>query len=596
MTTTAPGAAGSVALPATALDAGPASVGAGAVLEPLAGVVPIVEGDTPIAEVDRLFAAERSLSAVIVRTARGFALLPRDHVQFELSGRYGYGRSLLSRARAADLLINDSLALTGEMSLTEAAQRILDRPIESRYQDVLVHTAQGPRTVPVSAVFEQLAVMFRHVAFHDPLTGLPNRRLLDEHAAELARRGFELDRIAILYVDLDGFKAVNDTFGHRAGDELLTAFADRLRSCVRAGDIVARLGGDEFAAMLIDVSEVEAMAIADRIVLNATAPFVFEDEPLHISASVGIAMADDVTSETEMSQIDVLLRHADGAMLKAKRAGKRQVGRLTLGSSAAGSALARAALVRRQLRHALNHDELRLAYQPILELDTGRLDTVEALLRWTDSELGEVSPAEFIPIAEHSGQIHRLGRFVLARVCAQAAAWWRAGSPRTVAVNVSPTQFADDTFLDDVLAALAEYDLPARFLRIEITEGAAIADPPRTIAALNRLQDAGVAVDLDDFGTGHSSLAMLRALPLTAVKIDKSFIDDIDSDTADRLLVEGVIGAAHALGLTVTAEGVERVEQLNALRYMRCDTVQGFLIARPTEPDALPANSGQQVA
>ncbi len=537
-----------------------------------------------------MFGADRALSAIVVRTGHAVSLLPREHLQFELSGRFGYGRSLRSRATAADLVPDDVICLSGDATLTEVAQLILDRPIASRYRDVLVLTPDGPRTVSVSAVFERLASMFRHVALHDPLTGLPNRRRLDEHSADLARRGYDLRRVAILYVDLDGFKAVNDTFGHRAGDELLIAFADRLRSCVRPSDIIARMGGDEFAAMLLDVTEVEALAIADRIVLNATAPFVFDDEPLHISASVGVAMAHDTASETEMTQLDVLLRHADGAMLKAKRAGKRQVGRLTQTQASAGSSMARAAHIRRRLRHALNHDRLTLHYQPTLDLETGATDTVEALLRWTDDELGVVSPAEFIPAAEGSGQIHHLGQYVLGEACAQAARWLAAGTPRTVAINVSPSQFASDSFVDELLGTVRQHQLPPRLLRIEITEGSAVADLPRTLTQLNQLRSAGLAVDLDDFGTGHSSLSMLRSLPLTAVKIDKAFIDDIDSDPANQMLVEGVIGAAHALGLTVTAEGVERPEQLAALRRMRCDTIQGFLIARPTPPEELAVN------
>jgi diguanylate cyclase (GGDEF)-like protein len=373
--------------------------------------VPVLPGDTPVREVDRLFNAQRTLTAVIIEGAGGPSLLPRDHLQFELSGRFGYGRSLYTRATIAELLPTETLLLDSELSLAEAARRILDRQAEARYRDVLVVCSDGPRILPVSAVFERLALVFGHVAMHDPLTGLPNRRMLEEHGANLARCGMPMDRVAILYIDLDGFKGVNDTFGHRTGDELLIGFAERLRQSVRPSDIIARLGGDEFAALLIDVSEVEAAAVAERVVLTASAPFVVEDEPLYISATVGLAMADDVSAEQELTQLDVLLRHADGAMLKAKRAGKRQVGRLE--ASPAGSPLARAGLVRRKLRDALNHEQLRLHYQPKLDLASGRLTSVEALLRWIDPDLGPVSPAEFIPIAEGSGQIHRIGQWVL---------------------------------------------------------------------------------------------------------------------------------------------------------------------------------------
>lgn len=310
---------------------------AGLSLEAMAVRVPVVAALTPIGVVDRLFSADRRLSAVIVERAEGAGLLPRDHVLLELSGRFGYGRALHSRSTAADLVDADTMTLPTGLTLAEAAHLILERPWRSRYQDVLVHTGDGPQIVPVSAVFERLAVLFHHAALHDPLTGLPNRRLLELHGADLARHGFDPARIAILYIDLDGFKAVNDTHGHRAGDELLIGFATRLRNCVRDGDLVARLGGDEFAALLLDVSDTQAAAIADRIVLSATAPFVIDDQPVPLSASVGIAMAHDLAEHTESSHLDLLLRHADTAMLLAKNASKRQVTRPPAVTAAGGS-------------------------------------------------------------------------------------------------------------------------------------------------------------------------------------------------------------------------------------------------------------------
>ena len=316
-------------------DQGVAVADAGLSLEAMAVQVPIVPALTPIGVVDRLFTADRGLSAVIVDLAEGAGLLPRDHVLLELSGRFGYGRALHSRSTAADLVDADTMTLPADLTLAEAARLILERPWRSRYQDVLVHIGDGPQIVPVSAVFERLALLFHHAALHDPLTGLPNRRLLELHGADLARRGFDPARIAILYIDLDGFKAVNDTHGHRAGDELLISFAARLRTCVRDGDLVARLGGDEFAALLLDVSDAQAASIAERVVLSATAPFVIDGELLPLSASVGIAMAHELAEPTESRHLDLLLRHADTAMLVAKNAGKRQVARppaLTAGS------------------------------------------------------------------------------------------------------------------------------------------------------------------------------------------------------------------------------------------------------------------------
>jgi predicted signal transduction protein with EAL and GGDEF domain len=369
------------------------------------------------------------------------------------------------------------------------------------------------------------------------------------------------------------------------GDEILVGFAERLRSCVRPSDVIARLGGDEFAALLVDVTETQARAIAERGVLTATAPFVHDSQLVHLSATVGIAMGDDVSRETELSPLDVLLRHADGAMLQAKEAGKRQVGRLH--GDRAEVPFARKALIRRRLLDALATGDFTLHYQPKLDLRTGDCLSVEALLRWTDSELGTVSPAEFIPIAEASDQIIRIGRWVINEACAQARAWLDAGNRRTIAVNVSPVQLATSSIVAELIDATRRHAIPSDLLRVEITESSAIADLPRAIGQLRELAAAGIDVDLDDFGTGYSSLAMLRDLPLAAVKIDKAFIDNIDTTPADALLVGGVIDAAHALGLSVTAEGVERPSQLQRLRQLGCDTAQGYLISRPAAADEL---------
>jgi diguanylate cyclase (GGDEF)-like protein len=325
--------------------------------------------------------------------------------------------------------------------------------------------------------------------------------MLDHHGQALARRSIPASRIAILYIDLDGFKLVNDTFGHKAGDEVLVAFGERLRSSVRPDDIVARVGGDEFVALLVDVSEVHARAIADRVLLTASAPFVHEDQPLYLSASVGFAMAHDVTSEIEMSPLDVLLRHADGAMLHSKRTGKDRVTRLAGDAPATG--MARTNLIRRRLGGALAHSSgFSLHYQPILHLKTGKQTSVEALIRWTDPELGPVPPAEFIPIAEETDQIHRLSDWVLDQACAQARRWLDAGTPRSISVNVSPIQFARDTVVDSVLSAINAYGLSAESIRVEITEGATLTDLTTAITQLGILRAAGIHTELDDFGTG----------------------------------------------------------------------------------------------
>lgn len=555
-------------------------------LADLATSVQIISGATPVAEVDRVFRADRQLGSLVVEDDGTYFLLTREQVEFTLTGRLGYGRGLHARSTARQMVPEDSFSLPGAMSLANASQCILKVPGDNRFRDVLVLTDDGPRIVSVSQVFERLSADFRYAALHDSLTGLPNRRQLAERgAASLAEAG-DTARFSALYIDLDGFKAINDTFGHQTGNEILVGFAERLRSIFRPTDVLARLGGDEFAVLLADLDEGELLAIADQVVLGASVPFVCDGHLLHVSASVGIAMSADVAAEPELSQLDALLRHADGAMIKAKRSGKRQVARLDGRGEAAP--IVRNALIRRQLPDAFETFAFTLHYQPQLDLASGDSSAVEALLRWNDPVMGPVSPAEFIPIMELSGDIHRIGRRVINEAFAQARLWLDAGTPRRVAINVSPLQLAARTIVPELVEALEKYRLPPDLIQVEITEGAAITDLPRAIGQLQQLRTIGISIALDDYGTGFSSLALLRSLPLTTVKIDKTFIDHIDSSPADALLVGGVIDTAHALGLTVTAEGVERPGQLQLLRDLRCDTVQGYLIARPVAPEALP--------
>jgi diguanylate cyclase (GGDEF)-like protein len=550
-------------------------------LRDLAVAARLVPASTPVAEVDRLFRDERGLRSLVVHGVDGYSLLTREQVEYTLTGRLGFGRGLHSRSTAGQMASENSFSLPGHLELAQAAQHILELPEESRYRDVLVLTDTGPGVVSVSQVFERLSSEFGYAARHDSLTGLANRRHLNERGHTFTAD--ELAGVAVLFIDLDGFKAVNDTFGHRVGDEVLIGFGERLRRLVRPADLLARLGGDEFAVLLVDVTEDQALAVAGRVVQGASTPFTSDGHQLHVSASVGVSMASDVAAETDLSPLEALLRHADGAMIKAKHAGKRQVARLDGQGEAAP--ITRNALIRRRLPVAFETGAFTLHYQPQLDLATGECGTVEALLRWHDSVLDDVSPAEFIPIMELSGDIHRIGEWVIGQACAQARVWLDAGQSRRIAVNVSPLQLAARSVVPQVLAALAEHGVPARLLQVEITEGAAITDLPRAIGQLRQLRTAGVSIALDDYGTGYSSLALLRDLPLTAVKIDKTFVDKIEASPEDALLMGGVIDTAHALGLRVTAEGVERDGQLQLLRAMGCDSVQGYLISRPVPAD-----------
>lgn len=557
--------------------------------------VPTLAADTPILAAERRFRDEPTLRAVAVAVPDGLALLTLRLLETQLSGRLGYGRALLSRAVVGDIVDADGLVLEADAPLLEAAEQLLTRVDWLRDDEVLVTGPdREPAVASVSVIFREVGLLFRDIAMRDQLTGLPNRRLLYERG-ELLSTEVDLSRMAVLYVDLDGFKQINDSLGHKTGDELLVAFARRLSAAVRPQDLVGRLGGDEFAVLLADVGEEETIAVADRIIAASQESFLIDGMQLYLSASVGVVTGAEVAyEESSLSALDTLLQRSDVAMLHAKRAGKARVGRL--GASDDMASPNRPAVIRRRLGHALEHaaqhegepGALSLHYQPKLDLRTGEVESVEALLRWTDAELGQVSPAEFIPVAEHTGQIRALGSWVLRAACRQAREWLDQGRGWTVAINVSPVQLGIQGFVTEVLGAVRAAGIPTSLLQIEVTESSAIGDVPLALEQLADLRTAGVRVHLDDFGTGYSSLAQLRNLPLDALKIDQSITGRIDSDEADAMLLAGVIGAAHILGLTVIAEGVERDTQFARLSELGCDVVQGYLIGRPSPAGDLP--------
>ncbi|UKA63477.1 putative bifunctional diguanylate cyclase/phosphodiesterase [Arthrobacter sp. FW306-04-A] len=539
----------------------------------------VVPGAVVAAEIDAMFRSDRTLRAVVIEQDGSFALLTRDQLEFMLTGKFGYGRALNTRRTASELLPATDSAMAADLDLQSAAQAVLERPEYQRYQDLLVLSAGGPRLVTVSDIFAAVSAQFRHASLHDPLTGLPNRRMLEEHCPDMSAG---LPGVGILFIDLDDFKAVNDTYGHRAGDAVLTEFARRLARSVGPLGSLARLGGDEFAVLLTDVDEDTACGIAAGILESLDEPFEHDGCELRIGATIGVAMGVDILEEDTLVSTEVLLRHADGAMLLAKQEGKRRIGRI--GPRQEPAPFARQAHIRRRLSSAVDDSALTLQYQPVLDLATGEGAGVEALLRWDDREIGPVAPDEFIPVAEHTGEIHRIGAWVLDRACAQSRSWIDAGTPRKIAVNVSPVQFAAGTLPSDIRTALNRHGVPARMLEIEITEGTAIVDVPSAASQLQELIDMGVGVALDDYGSAYSSLAMLRVLPLTTLKIDKAFIRNIDIEPHTATIVHGLIQTLNAMGVRVTAEGVERQEQLDILHDLGCDTAQGYLISPPMAP------------
>jgi diguanylate cyclase (GGDEF)-like protein/PAS domain S-box-containing protein len=432
------------------------------------------------------------------------------------------------------------------------------------------------------ALEEQLT----HQAFHDPLTGLANRALFRdrvEHAlAQANRRGQSL---AVLFLDLDNFKTVNDSLGHVTGDELLGGIAGRLQGCVRTGDTVARLGGDEFAILLEDVNAPEETTeVAERIAAALRAPFHLDGKDVFVGTSVGIAL-----SVADMDGALEILRNADVAMYTAKARGK---GRHATFEPGMHAAVVRRLELEADLRRAIERGEFVVHYQPLVELRTGQLTAVEALVRWYHPQRGLVSPSEFIPIAEETGVIVPLVRWVLLRACQDARRWqgqYPDRAPGMVNVNISARQLQEPGLVQDVAEALRESGLAPHHLVLEITESALMHDAAVAVGWLNELKKLGVQLAIDDFGTGYSSLSYLRQFPIDTLKIDKSFVDGMGQDGERSALAGAIIDLGRTLGLKTVAEGIEQPSQLAELEALGCDIGQGYHFARPLERQALEA-------
>jgi diguanylate cyclase (GGDEF)-like protein len=448
---------------------------------------------------------------------------------------------------------------------------------------LLAHRDDGGDVAFLSTVIRDITErkrteeQIRHLAHHDPLTGLPNRRLFKdrlEQALALARR--EHQQLAVMILDLDYFKEVNDSLGHTRGDALLCAVAERLRGMVRASDTLARIGGDELAVIQSGLrgGTAGAAVLAQKLVDAAARPFLVDHQEIALGVSIGIAvMPEDGDSH------DRLLRNADLALYRAKRDG-RSCWRFF------DESMHREVLLRRSLeadlRHALQRRQLGVVYQPQLNPHTNRIVSAEALVRWRHPVRGLVPPAEFIPVAESTGLIRTLGRWILNAACRQASAWAQAGHPLRVAVNLSPAEMRGDELLATIDEILRRHALPAGSLELEITERLFMEPSDSAVNTCVRgLADRGVGLAIDDFGTGYSSLAYLKRLPVSRIKIDKTFVQDIGRDAENEAVVRAVIALAKSLGKAVVAEGVETEPQLAFLRQHGCDEVQGFLLGRP---------------
>ena len=431
---------------------------------------------------------------------------------------------------------------------------------------------------------ERKRAQLAHEALHDPLTALPNRTLFRDRCLQaLSGIGRTTAGVGILFVDLDGFKQVNDSLGHAAGDRLLVEAADRIRHRLRAGDTVSRFGGDEFTVLGATLdSRHDAARLAQRVTQALSEPFVVADQQVTLTCSIGIAFTFDRGADP-----DALIHDADIAMYRAKERGGACYE--VFGQSLRARTVKRREL-EAELRAALDEDQLRLAYQPQVELATGRMTGLEALARWQHPERGMVAASEFIRIAEDTGIIHALGRRVLAQACRDYAAWRATGTLEDdveIAVNLSPRQLANGDVVDATAAALVETGINPRRLCLEVTEGAVVSNGARAGSVLKRLKALGVCIAIDDFGVGYASLGYLERFPIDMLKIDRSLVDGVATEARKQRVVATVMALAETLGLTVVAEGIELPEDAQELMALGCRFGQGYLYARPTEGPVL---------
>lgn len=551
--------------------------------------------------VDQLAAENRVYRLVVERSSEVATLLNLDfsiaYISPACRGALGYAPEELTGVVAMQLLHPDDHeripafytgVLAGRSScLTHRLRRKTGEYVWFETQIHPVRDEKGDVTQALTFSRDitdrkRLEGRLAHQAYHDPLTRLPNRAAFMERLDRaLAVAAGRQETVAVLFLDLDNFQVINNSLGHEVGDQVLMAAAQRLRSCLRPQDTVARFSGDEFTILLEEIAGAEAATgIAEQINAALQAPFDVGGQEVFVSGSIGIATGAGGGAP------DLILRDADLAMDWAKNSGRATY-------QLYNSGMRERALERLQLdldlRRAIDRSEFTLHYQPVVSLRTGRVQALEALVRWVHPTRGLVYPADFIPLAEETGLILPLGRWVLAEACRQAQGWQEdvaGGPPPIVSVNLSSRQFQDPNLLDTVTAVLAQTGLAPSRLQLEVTESLMLADPV-SVATLRQLSQLGVRIALDDFGTGYSSLGYLRRFPIHVLKIDRSFVQDLGHNPESTAIVQAIIMVARSLNLTVIGEGVETADQMARLKDLGCDGVQGYFLARPAAAPAL---------
>jgi diguanylate cyclase (GGDEF)-like protein len=549
----------------------------------LADPAVVFTADTVCEQVERCFAQRPELSSVVVHYPEGrLEILTRRRLTAELAGPLGHGRSLYGRRPVWALPGGDeTLILDGSTLITEAGSRALARRFGHRYDDFIVVSPTGATgTASVAKLFGELANLHAYRAVHDRLTGLPNREFFVDRLRELTGPA------AGLFIDLDDFKAVNDSLGHSAGDELLIAVAERLRVVAGNGETVARLSGDEFGVLQPGGDQCSARDLAERIEAALSAPVALFGRVVTVSASIGIAISSG-------EDIALLLRNADIAMYESKRSGKS---RHTVYHDEMFRRASRRLELKTDIERARRNGELRLVYQPIVSLADGKTTGTEALLRWQHPRLGSIPPLEFIPLAEETGGIIEIGDWVIEEACRQTRAWAREYRRELyVSVNVSSRQLARPELIQTVRSALERAGLEAGRLTLEITETAIAADGLAVLATLHELSNLGVILAIDDFGTGFSSLERLEQMPINILKIDRSFVARLGEGSDTRLL-RGFHSLANAMGIETVVEGIETAKQLRTLNELGYLHGQGFHMSAPLDAAAMANRLAQEPA